>query len=84
MYQVYLERRAERDLKKIPADDFHRIISRIKSLRKEPRPTGGRKIVGTRGDWRIRVGEYRIIYEIDEDAKSVRIMRVRRRREVYL
>ena len=83
MYEVYLERSAENDLKRLPTSIFHRIIPQIKTLGENPRPSGCRKITGSKNDWRIRIGDYRIIYEIDEKAKAVRIMRVRHRREVY-
>ena len=83
MHEVYLERSAENDLKRLPASIFHRIISQIKSLAENPRLSGCHKITGSKNDWRIRIGDYRIIYEIDEKAKAVRIMRVRHRREVY-
>ena len=83
MYEVYLERAAERDLKRLAAESFHRIIPFIKTLGENPRPTGCRKLAGSRSDWRIRVGDYRVIYEIDDEEKAVRVMRVRHRREVY-
>ena len=83
MYEIYLERAAERDLKHVSIGDFHRIIYHIKALAENPRPSGCRKITGSRNDWRIRTGDYRIIYEIDDDQKAVRIMRIRHRREVY-
>ncbi len=83
MYEVYLERAAERDLKRLSAKDFRRIISHLKPLSKTPRPSGCRKITGSKRDWRIRVGNYRIIYEIDAKAKAVKVMRVRHRREAY-
>lgn len=83
MYEVLLERRAERDLKRPEAKEFHGIIREIKTLAENPRPSGCRKIVGSDRDWRIRVGDYRVIYELDENAKVVRVMRVRHRREAY-
>jgi len=83
VYEVYLERAAERDLRHLSSEEFHRVIPRIKALSENPRPSGCRKITGSKNDWRIRIGDYRVIYEIDEDAKVVRIMRVRHRREVY-
>lgn len=83
MYDVYLERAAENDLKRLPASTFHRIVPQIKSLAENPRPPGCHKITGSKNDWRIRIGDYRVIYEIDEKTKAVRIMRVRHRREVY-
>jgi len=83
VHRVYLERAAERELKRLSAEDFQRVISHIKGLAENPRPTGCRKITGSERDWRIRVGDYRIIYEIDDKARTVRVMRVRHRREAY-
>ncbi|MDD2715371.1 MAG: type II toxin-antitoxin system RelE/ParE family toxin [Candidatus Wallbacteria bacterium] len=74
MYRILLERTAEHDLKKLSPSDFHRIIPHIKSLAEEPRPTGCRKITNSKNDWRIRVGEYRIIYEIEDREKAVKII----------
>ena len=83
MYEVLLERAAERDLKRLSAADFRRIIRHLKALSETPRPSGCRKISGSKNDWRIRIGDYRVIYEIDATAKAVWVMRVRHRREVY-
>lgn len=83
MHDVYLERAAERDLKRLSADEFHNIIKNIKDLSINPRPPGCRKISGSVSDWRIRVGDYRVIYEIDDKAKAVRVMRIRHRRDAY-
>lgn len=82
-YKVYLERAAEQDLKRLSARNFQRIIPCIKALAENPRPIGCRKISGSRNDWRIRVGDYRVIYEVEDEEKVVRIMRVRHRRESY-
>jgi len=83
LYEVHLERAAERDLKQLSIENFQRIIPRIKELGKSPRPEGCRKITGSKSDWRIRVGDFRVIYEIDDKEKAVRVMRVRHRRNVY-
>ncbi len=83
MYEVYLERAAENDLKRLPITTFHRIIPQIRALAENPRPSGCRKLAGSKNDWRIRVGDYRVLYEIDEKTRAVRIMRVRHCREVY-
>ena len=83
MYEVLLERSAERDLKKLSPEMFQRVIHHIKTLAEAPRPTGCHKITGSRSDWRIRVGNYRIIYEIDEKEKTVRVIRIRHRREAF-
>ena len=60
MYEVYLERTGEKDIKRLPASAFHRILPQIKSLAENPRPSGCRKITGSKTDWRIRVGDYRV------------------------
>ncbi|OHB69147.1 MAG: plasmid stabilization protein [Planctomycetes bacterium RBG_16_43_13] len=83
MYDVLVERTAERDLKHIPKEYFNRITYDIKALSKNPRPHGCRKLSGSGRDWRIRVGDYRVIYEIDDRNRLLKIMRVRHRREVY-
>ena len=83
MYDIFLERRAERDLKALSAEEFHRIIAAIQALAGSPRPSGCRKITGSKCDWRSRVGSYRVIYEIDDTARAIRIMRVRHRRDAY-
>ena len=83
MYKVNIERTAEKELKKLPAREFWRIISKIKALADEPRPTDCRKILGSKSDWRIRIGDYRVIYEIDDTEDTVKIMKVRHRREAY-
>ena len=81
MYEVYVEKAAENDLKRLPPITFHRIIPHIRALAGNPRPSSCRKLTGSKNDWRIRIRDYRVLYEIDEKAKAVRIMRVRHRRE---
>ena len=83
MHEVYLERAAERDLKRLSGRDFRRVVARIKALADDPRPQGCRKITGSKSDWRVRVGDYRIIYEVQDKEEVVRVMRVRHRREAY-
>ena len=83
MHDVLLERAAERDLKALPRAVCDRIITQLKALAHNPRPAGCRKIVGSQNDWRVRIGDYRIVYEVDNKANTVRIMRIRHRREVY-
>ena len=83
MYQVLLERSAERDLRRLPADVHDRVIEAIRALAGDPRPPGCRKLAGSKNDWRIRTGDYRIVYEIADAGRIVRVPRVRHRRDVY-
>ena len=55
----------------------------LRSLANDPRPIGSRKLAGTKNDWRVRVGRYRVIYEIAHAVKIVRVYRIRHRKEVY-
>jgi mRNA interferase RelE/StbE len=82
MHEVLLSGQAERDLKRLPAEVFQRVIAAIRALGADPRPPGCRKLRGsTRHDYRIRVGEHRVVHQIDDSQEAVRIMR--HRREVY-
>lgn len=83
MYAVFIENAAQKDLSQLPRDRFNQIISEIKGLANHPRPAGCRKIIGSKSDWRIRIGPYRVIYEVDDKSKIVKVMVVRHRREVY-
>lgn len=83
MYRVFLERAAERDLRRLPSRLHDRVIRAMQALAKNPRPAGCRKLTGSDHDWRIRVGEDRVVYEIDDTAHELRVNRVRHRREVY-
>jgi mRNA interferase RelE/StbE len=81
-YAVIALARVERDLSRLDKKDYERVEAGIFQLGREPRPTNCQKLKG-REAWRIRVGDYRVIYEINDDAKPVRIIRVGHRREVY-
>ncbi len=83
MYRLQIRRSAEADLRRLPGPVFTRINERILALREEPRPPGVRKLQGQQEGWRIRVGEYRVIYLIDDSDRLITIMRVRHRRDVY-
>lgn len=83
MYQVLVERSAEKALKRIAADEIPKLASALKALAGEPRPPGCRKLVGSENDWRIRVGNYRVIYEIADEIRVVRVTRIRHRKDSY-
>lgn len=83
MYRVLLERAAEKDLGRLSHGVHDRVIAAIQRLAKHPRPTGCRKLAGTDSDWRIRIGDYRVIYEIADYIRVVRVNRVRHRGKVY-
>jgi len=81
-YQISIERSAQKSLTKIPKVDQDRIIQLIQSLIDNPRPTGCKKLSG-REAWRIRIGNYRVIYEINDKNSEILIVVIRHRRDVY-
>jgi mRNA interferase RelE/StbE len=83
MYSVLLERAAERDLSRLSAEIHDRVVTALQQLGINPRPPGCRKLVGGQDDWRIRVGDYRIVYEIVDETRTIRVNRIRHRRDVY-
>jgi mRNA interferase RelE/StbE len=83
VYEVLLSSQAQRDLRRLPPEVFERVVAAVQVLGRTPRPPGCRKIVGSRSDWRLRVGEYRVVYEVDDRARKVRVMYVRHRRDAY-
>ena len=82
MYRVDLSRRAEKDLERLPPRGAARVIAVLRGLAGDPRPPGAAKLAAVEG-YRVRVGEYRIIYDVDDAAEVVTVYRVRHRREVY-
>ncbi len=72
-----------KQLQQLPRPAFTAALRTIVSLTDQPRPVGAVKLAGGGNDWRIRIGEYRIVYEINDDAQTVTVFRVAHRREVY-
>ena len=81
-YAVSILRSAQRQLARINRRDQVRIISVIRGLAVEPRPPACKKLSG-RPAWRIRIGDYRVLYEIHDDQALVLVLAVGHRREVY-
>jgi mRNA interferase RelE/StbE len=82
MYKVELRRRAQRTLDRLPQTDFEAVVEAVRGLAETPRPRGMEK-VKTTGLWRIRQGDYRIIYTIDDNRQLVTVVRIGHRREIY-
>ena len=81
-YSVIVQRRAQKRIARFPEDIQNRIEESLQALSDEPRPPGSRKLQGREG-WRLRVGDYRAIYEIDDTARKVLVVAVGHRRDVY-
>ncbi|MFZ5470023.1 MAG: type II toxin-antitoxin system RelE family toxin [Myxococcota bacterium] len=81
-FHIEVEERAVRELLDLPKEASQRIRSTISRLAQSSRPPGAKKLTG-RGGYRVRVGDYRILYEIDDASKLVRIYKVGHRKDVY-
>lgn len=81
-YKIFFKRSAVKDLDPIPKKDLQRIIKRIESLKANPRPPGCEKLSGQER-YRIRQGNYRMVYSIQDDELTVSIVKIGHRPEVY-
>ena len=82
-YKVVWKRSAKKELKKLPKDIIVNIISTVESLKNEPRPVGIKKLVGTQHTYRQRIGNYRIVYSIENELLVIEVVRVGHRKDVY-
>jgi mRNA interferase RelE/StbE len=83
-YSVEIKRSAARELERVePRSQRLRVIARIRALAGEPRPPGAQKLAGIEGVYRIRQGDLRILYEIDEAKRSIVVVKIGHRRDVY-
>ena len=82
-YRVALTASADKELHSLPTKVIARMMPRLENLAITPRPPGCKKLRGGDDEWRIRIGDYRIVYVIDDEAKTVDVTRIAHRREVY-
>jgi mRNA interferase RelE/StbE len=82
-YSVELKASARKELDRLPAKSIQRIFPKLEGLAAEPRPDGCKKLKGGQREWRIRVGDYRVVYTIDDEKLVVSVTRIRHRSEVY-
>ncbi|MGH7999178.1 MAG: type II toxin-antitoxin system RelE family toxin [Brasilonema sp.] len=82
-YQVVFSRSSQKELEALPTEVISRIFPKIESLAVEPRPDGCKKLKGQSHCWRIRVGDYRVIYSVDDNTRIVEIIMVCRRSQAY-
>ncbi len=82
-YSLEIKRSAQKELDALDDVLFSRIDRKILALADAPRPPGCKKLKGYKEQWRVRVGDWRVVYIVNETAKHVTITRVAHRREVY-
>jgi mRNA interferase RelE/StbE len=83
VFRIELLPSAARTLRELAVADQRRIVRRIDVLADDPRPSGARKLRGSDDVWRICVGEYRVLYRIEDERLVILVVKVGHRREVY-
>ena len=83
IYKVKISRRARKELKKFPKNIEKKLIIKAFSLGENPRPPGSIKLANTQHTYRIRIGVYRLIYEIQEEKILILVLRMGHRRDIY-
>lgn len=83
MYKVSITSRAERDIRKLDRPIKNRIVKAVLALESNPRPTGCLKVQSEEGVWRLRVGDWRVGYTVDDAVNEVVVVRIGHRSEFY-
>jgi mRNA interferase RelE/StbE len=82
-YTITFARSARKELQRLPNEIAERVLEKIETLTFNARPEGSKKISGAEDLWRLRVGDYRVVYKIDDKSRMVDNAVIRHRREVY-
>ena len=82
-FRIEWKKSTKKDVRKLPPSEVNRILSAVEELADNPFPHGSEKLAGSECAYRIRVGDYRVVYEVVPAAKLVEIQRVRHRKDVY-
>ena len=81
-YKILIKKSAAGELAKIPRKDLEKIVRRVRDLEQSPRPSGCRKLSG-KDRYRLRQGDYRIVYTVDDSRRIVEVYKIGNRREIY-
>lgn len=82
-YKVVVSKSAAKELSKLPSTVNNRVIKAVMELSDNPRPQGSKKLKGGSENWRIRIGDYRVVYAIDDEILIVDIRKVGHRKDIY-
>lgn len=83
MYRVQISKSVIKELTKLPTKEALRITRKIHNLKDEPRPSGCVKLAGGTNEYRIRIGNYRVLYTIEDKVLLVQVFKVANRRDAY-
>ena len=82
-YKIAWKRSAQKEARSLEKKELLKILGTVESLATNPHPTGSKKLVGSEHSYRVRVGDYRIIYNVLQSELIIEIIRVRHRKEAY-
>jgi mRNA interferase RelE/StbE len=82
-YSVKVKPTARKELEALPDNVLARVVRKLEALAETPRPAGCKKLKGYKDQWRVRIGDWRVVYIIDDAARVVSVTRIAHRREVY-
>ena len=83
MYKVNIRKSAIKELAKLPSNEALKITKELRNLIKNPRPVGCKKLIGYKNLYRLRIGNYRVIYLIDDEIQVIEITKIGNRKEIY-
>lgn len=82
-YVVLIPKPVQKQLDNLPEDVCSRIVEKILSLAEEPRPSGVKKLKGFENEYRVRVGDYRVRYEVNDETSIIVVLHCKHRRDIY-
>jgi mRNA interferase RelE/StbE len=82
-FEIQWRSSTQKDLRRLPPHEVARIVAAVTELATEPFPHGSQKLAGSEQTYRIRIGDYRVVYEVLAEERRVEIQRVRHRKDVY-
>lgn len=83
VYTLVINRSASKEIRNLSASARQRVLAAIEALAYDPRPRGCKKLRGTENDYRVRIGNYRVIYQIQDQVVTVIVLKVGHRRDIY-
>ena len=82
-FSIQWRNSTRKDIRSLPLQEVARVVEAVGELAKDPLPHGSHKLAGSERTYRLRVGDYRVVYEVFSDARIVEVQRVRHRKDVY-
>ncbi|NMF61754.1 type II toxin-antitoxin system RelE family toxin [Brasilonema octagenarum] len=82
-YTIIISKSVQKQIDDLPNDVIERVVEKIQNLAEEARPDGVVKLKGSDNEYRIRVGDYRVRYEIDDESQLVQLLQCKHRKDVY-